>query len=120
MSRDVDAGAVVVRGHSAQELTLAYIALAGLDVALTAWILALGGVELNGLADRVLQRFGTPGLAGYKVLTVLVVLSCVALVWQRSAVSGRRLAEWAVALSLFPIVVALVQLGARFSPLAAG
>ena len=117
MSRDADTGGVAVNEHSAQELALAYIALAGLDVALTAWILALGGVEVNALADRVLQRFGTPGLAGYKVLTVLVVLSCVALVWQRSASRGRRLAEWAVVLSLFPIVVALVQLGARFSPL---
>lgn len=100
------------------ELLLAYAVLAAGDVLLTTWILSLGGIELNAIADRVLQQFGPPGLAVLKLATMVVVLACVSAIWLKSERTGRRVAAWGVGLSMLPIVVAVVQLGAKFSPLA--
>jgi len=87
-----------------------YVLLASLDVMLTAVILAAGGYEMNLLADRVLHRWGLPGLVGFKFSLVLLVVAICEVVGRRNDRTGRKLAEWAVAITAIPVVVSLVQL----------
>jgi len=87
-----------------------YVLLASLDVMLTAVIVAAGGHEMNSLADRVLGRWGLPGLVVFKFSLVLVVVAICEVVGRRNDRKGRKLAEWAVAITAIPVVVSLVQL----------
>ncbi len=87
-----------------------YVLLASLDVMLTAVIVAAGGHEVNSLADRVLGRWGLPGLVVFKFSLVLLVVAICEVVGRRNDRTGRKLAEWAVAITAIPVVVSLVQL----------
>ena len=87
-----------------------YVLLASLDVMLTTVILAAGGYEMNSLADRVLGRWGLPGLVVFKFSLVLLVVAICEVVGRRNDRTGRKLAEWAVAITAIPVVVSLVQL----------
>ena len=100
-----------------------FVFLAALDVMLTYLILhpvlfARGldttesrGREANALADWIIQRWDVPGMVAFKfVLVVLVVVLC-EVIGRRKDRTGRRLAEWAVAVTAIPVVVALVQMG---------
>ena len=88
-----------------------YVFVAALDIILTHFIIfRLGGIEVNAIAQRAIDAFGLWGLIGLKFVTVLVVIAiCQALAQQKPDV-GRRLAEWAVAISSVPIVFGLLQI----------
>ncbi len=100
-----------------------FIFLASLDILLTYLILhpilfakdatmtESRGTEENTLANWVIETWDVPGMVVFKfILVIFVVLLCEIIGRQREA-TGRRLAEWAVAITSIPIVVALVQMG---------
>lgn len=85
-----------------------------LDILCTSVILALGGREVNPIANHVLQLAGMPGMVFLKFAAVaLVVCICEYIGRHRPAVA-RRLARFAVGVSLVPVVLALLQLFVHF------
>ncbi len=95
--------------HQAQYVW--FVFLSALDVVVTWMILRLDGVELNALADAVIQHRGAWGLIGYKFALVLFVIINCDVIGRRRAHLGFKLSEWAVALSAIPVIVGLLQLG---------
>lgn len=87
-----------------------YVFLASLDLMLTWIVLHLDGFELNPLADRVIQYGGLPATAVYKFALVVVVILVCEIVGRHSDRIGRRLAEWAVAVTAVPVALAFIQL----------
>lgn len=100
-----------------------FVFLAALDVMLTYLILhpvlfsgdlemtESRGAEANVLAGWIIERWDVPGLVLFKfVLVVLVVVLC-EVIGRRKDKAGRRLAEWAVAITSIPVVLALIQMG---------
>lgn len=84
--------------------------LASLDVMLTHAVLTLGGVEANPLAARVFERGGTLGMSVYKFALIALFVLIVEYIGTRQQASGRRLAHAGIAISLLPVVVALMIL----------
>lgn len=93
-----------------QDLYAWVVLLASLDVILTWTILFLGGSEVNALANAVLRAHDVPGLILFKFCTVVLVVVLCEVIARKKPATGRRLAEWAVALSSIPVVIALLQL----------
>ena len=87
-----------------------FVFVAALDIMLTWTVLGIGGREINLLADAVISYRGLAGLILFKFsLTVFVILMS-EFVGRRRYQTGRSLAEWSVAISAIPVVVAAVQL----------
>lgn len=88
-----------------------YVLVCVLDLCLTYTVIfRLGGREVNGLAQFALESGGFWGLIALKVLTMIVVImACESIARERNA-AARRLAEWAVAISAIPVILALVQI----------
>jgi len=87
-----------------------FVFISALDVMLTWVILFFGGREANHVADFVIGRFGLPGLVMFKfAIVVFVVLLC-EIVGRRRHGAGKRLAEWAIAITCIPVAAALYQL----------
>jgi len=87
-----------------------FVFVAALDIMLTWTILGIGGREVNLLADAVIAYRGLAGLILFKFsLTVFVILMSES-IGRRRYQTGRSLAEWSVAISAIPVVVAAVQL----------
>ncbi len=99
-----------------------FVLLATLDVILTALILhpllfprdetmaESRGVETNAIANWVFQNWGIPGMVVFKFTLVVVVIVVCQIIGGRDFEKGRRLAEWAVAITTIPVIVALVQM----------
>ena len=88
-----------------------YVLVCTLDLMLTATILArFGGIEVNGLAHRIIELGGLPGLIVFKFATVITVLAIDETIARTREPTARRLASWAVALSAIPVAVALLQI----------
>ena len=87
-----------------------FVLLATLDIALTWIVLFFGGEELNALARWILARYELIGMVVFKFsIVVLVICSC-EYIGRRQWMTGRRLAEWAVAISAVPVVLAYAEL----------
>jgi hypothetical protein len=69
------------------------------------------GFEANALADWIIRRWDVPGMVVFKFALVVLVVGICELIGRRKDETGRRLAEWAVAITAIPVVVALVQMG---------
>ncbi|MFQ5805679.1 MAG: hypothetical protein ACE5I3_04430 [Phycisphaerae bacterium] len=100
-----------------------FIFLAALDVMLTYLILhpvlffrdpdmtESRGTEVNALADWIIERWDVPGVVVFKfTLVVLVVILC-EIIGRHKDETGRRIAEWAVAITAIPVIIALIQMG---------
>ena len=87
-----------------------FVFLSALDVMLTWCVLYAGGSELNRLADGIIERWGMPGLVVYKFVIVGFVLCTINIIGRLRPRAGRKLAEWAVALTCIPVVLAPLQL----------
>ena len=87
-----------------------FVFISALDVMLTWVILYFGGWEANHVADFVIGRFGLPGLVTFKFGIVVFVIVLCEIVGRRRPRSGKRLAEWAIAITCIPVVIALYQL----------
>ena len=89
-----------------------YILLASLDIILTWVVLSMGGQEVNGVAQWALGLGGLSGMIALKFATVTVVVVICETIGLRNERAGRRMAQWSVALSTVPIVVAIVEITA--------
>lgn len=80
-----------------------------LDVMLTAFLLThLEGREANPLAQWFIDRFDVWGLILLKVVTLVVFIGACEAVGARKPETGRKLAEYAIVISAFPVIFALV------------
>ena len=84
--------------------------VAALDVMMTCAVLEAGGVEMNPIADYVLQRAGSFGLLLQKLACLLVVLAAIELLSMRRARLARMLAVVWTAAWTFPPLFALLQI----------
>ncbi len=89
-----------------------YILLASLDIILTWVVLTMGGKEVNGVAQWALGLGGLSGMIALKFATVTVVVVICETIGLRNERAGRRMAQWSVALSTVPIIVAIVEITA--------
>ncbi len=83
-----------------------FVFVSAVDLMFTWLILspAIGGREVNSLANTIIQRYGLAGLATYKfALVAFVVLMCEVIGRSRPRM-GRGLAGWAVALPAIAVV----------------
>ena len=84
------------------------ILVGSLDIMLTSVILThLGGREANPIAQWFIDRLDVWGLILLKFTTLIVViLICERIGAERHAL-GKRVAEWSIAISCFPVVFAI-------------
>ena len=69
------------------------------------------GAEENAVAGWIIERWDLPGMVAFKFMLVLLVIWICEIIGRRRVETGRRLAEWAVAITTIPIIVALFQMG---------
>lgn len=87
-----------------------FVLASAIDVFLTFVVLSLGGREVNAIARWVLDEFGVLGMTIFKfAIVVLIILICQTIGRHRKR-TGRRLAEWAVAITFIPVTFSLVLL----------
>lgn len=89
-----------------------YVTLASLDILLTWVILGLGGTEMNKVAAWIFDQHGVTGATFFKFATVLVVLLTCEFLGHRPPEErvARRLALLAVAVSVVPVMVGVIEL----------
>lgn len=90
-----------------------YVLFASLDIMLTWVILKIGGNEVNFVARYIINNWGLPGVVAFKLITVMFVVVICEIVGRARPGVGRKLALWAVLLTIFPFVVQVFLL-ARF------
>jgi uncharacterized membrane protein len=89
-----------------------YVLVSALDIMLTVMLLVhLGAREVNMIAQRSIELFGTWGLIGLKFASVLVVIAICEYLGRRVGRQrlGGRLALAAIFISLFPVAAAAAQ-----------
>ncbi len=87
-----------------------FVFFASLDVMFTRMVLYLGGVEVNGVADAVIQSHGLLGMIALKFVAVVVVLAICQWIGQQNWKLGRRVVWLGVGLNVLPVAVAIAQL----------
>ena len=88
-----------------------YVLVCFLDLIVTNTILAhFGGIEVNGIAHRVIELGGFGGLIAFKCASVVLVVTICEVVGRRREPLARRVSEWAIAISAIPVVVGLLQI----------
>jgi uncharacterized membrane protein len=88
-----------------------YVLASSIDIMMTVTVLVhLGFGEVNTFARWSIDRFGTWGLIGLKFASVIVVVFICEFVGRRHPRLGGRIATLAIALSLFPVLAAIVQI----------
>ncbi len=92
-----------------------YITAAAADTILTAIILTLGCIELNGFAAGVINHYGLLGMLLFKFATVYTVLLICEYIGRHRITTAQRLGSWAVIVSFVPVLVGLHEL-VRFGP----
>ena len=86
------------------------VLLSTLDIIFTCTILQLGGTEVNLVAQQAINLAGHWGLIALKFPCLIVALLICEYVSARRPMVARRLAGAAIALSAFPVVVAITEL----------
>ncbi len=93
-----------------------FVLFSALDIMLTHTILEkfrdFGGRELNTFADFVIHQAGLNGAIGLKIASVVTVILVLEYVGRSRPTTGLTLANCVVAMSVVPVALALVQLGA--------
>ena len=88
---------------------LGYVGLSALDVLGTALILALGGIEVNPVADAVLVRFGMPGMTAFKFLIVALVIALCERIVREKPRAARGVMTLAIGATCLPVAVVLTE-----------
>lgn len=88
-----------------------FVLMSAMDIFLTYIVLWLGGSEVNQIANKVLQTFGFTGMIVFKFVLVILVIGICEIIGRHNDATGRRLAEWAVAITCIPVVYTSVMLG---------
>ena len=87
-----------------QSAYLWFIFVSSLDIILTWVILRKGGVEVNPIAELVIDSWGLPGAIGFKfALMLFVIISCEIVGRTRDALA-RKLILVGILISSFPVV----------------
>jgi hypothetical protein len=87
-----------------------YVLVSSLDLMMTNTVMNyFGAHEVNTIADRAIAWAGFWGLIGLKFATVVLVVAICEFVGGRRPALGKKVAEWAVAISAVPVVIALAQ-----------
>ncbi len=87
-----------------QNAYLWFIFVSSLDIILTWVILRKGGVEVNPIAELVIDSWGLPGAIGFKfALMLFVIISCEIVGRTRDALA-RKLILVGILISSFPVV----------------
>ena len=87
-----------------QNAYLWFIFVSSLDIILTWVILRKGGVEVNPIAELVIDSWGLPGAIGFKfALMLFVIISCEIVGRTRDALA-RKLIILGILISSFPVV----------------
>lgn len=68
--------------------------------------------ELNTFADWVIGKFGLWGAIGVKCASIFPTIIIIEIIGRRKPQTGQTLAACIVAMSMVPVIVALVQLAA--------
>lgn len=89
---------------------LIFILLSSLDLIFTGTILAMGGVELNWLADQVISTGGVTGMVLFKFALVTLVIVMIENIGRIRDEVGQRIAKLAILITTFPVVVGLAQI----------
>lgn len=87
-----------------------FVLLSSLDIMLTWVVLQLSGQELNPVAASVINNFGLQGMVVFKFALVMLVVVMSEVIGRRNDRTGRKLAEWSVAVTAIPVILALIQL----------
>ena len=87
-----------------------FVLMSAMDIFLTYIVLWLGGSEVNKIANAVLQAFGFTGMIVFKFLLVIFVIGLCEILGRHNDKTGRRLAQWAVAITCIPVVWSSVML----------
>ncbi|HWP39344.1 MAG TPA: DUF5658 family protein [Tepidisphaeraceae bacterium] len=87
-----------------------FVFFSALDIMLTWVVLHAGGREANVLADRIIWRFGLPGLVAYKFALVVVVILICETVGRRKRETARKLLSVGIMLTCMPVVLAMALL----------
>jgi len=88
-----------------------FVLVSSLDLMLTNTALNyFGAVEVNTIAQRVIEAWGFWGLIGLKFGVVVFVVAICEIVGRRNDRAGARLATAAIAISAMPVVLAVAQL----------
>jgi hypothetical protein len=82
------------------------VLIASLDLMLTWVVLHFGGQELNGLADRIIDRSGLWGLSAFKFGVIAFVICLCEFIGGRRPRTGRFLAIVAILLNCVPVAMA--------------
>jgi hypothetical protein len=103
------------RGHRAvvlfPNLYLWLVFFASLDIILTRVILFFSGVEMNPIAQMVIEKFGVPGMAVFKFAVVSFVIIVCEVVGRTRRPTAQKLAVFAVLITGFPVVWSSVLVG---------
>jgi len=87
-----------------------FVLVSSLDLMLTNTMLNyFGAVEVNTIAQRVIDAWGFWGLIGMKFGVVVLVVGICEIVGRQRERAGRRLASIAIGLSALPVLLALAQ-----------
>ncbi len=88
--------------------------LSVLDVALTSIILTsfqhMGGREVNGLAEAIIEHYGLFGVALFKFACVGSAAAICVYISERRVTTARRLGAALLAVASFPVIAAAAQL----------
>jgi len=68
------------------------------------------GSEVNWLANQIIELGGLHAMIPYKFALVFIVITICEIVGRANRERGRRLAEWSVAITSIPVIVAFTQL----------
>lgn len=96
---------------AALDTMLTYLILHPVLFARDATMTESRGAEENVFAGWIIERWDVPGMVVFKFALVVVVVVLCEVIGRHRDATGRRLAEWAVAITAIPVVVALVQMG---------
>ncbi len=81
-----------------------FILLSSIDIMMTWLILALGGQELNVLAQAVIQHFGLVGMILFKFALVLFVIIMCEIIGRKEHPTAKKLILISIIITCIPIV----------------
>ncbi len=87
------------------------VIIATMDVLLTAFIIdALGGIELNPIAAKIIASAGMVGASYFKFAIVAFTLWACEFVGRRNGLYGKCLILYAVVLNCVPVTASVAQI----------
>jgi hypothetical protein len=83
-----------------------FVFVSSLDIMLTWVILHFGGREQNALAEKIIYRYGLPGLVIFKFVIVVFVIGLCETIGRKHYESARKLLSLGIIITCFPVALA--------------